>query len=176
MESLGFSRMNLEFFKKMKKEGILKYLEFLLWQYRVVDSLWFLSVEETYGRQCAEKLNEKVWAQLGSRMVKDIRKAFEIKEGGLEGMYHVLRLFPWSHIGEHNIQKTDKEIILSVSRCPPQVARLKQGLGEYDCKEMHSVEFTNAAKEVDRRIKVLCEFAPPDPHPKELFCKWRFTL
>jgi hypothetical protein len=168
--------MNIGIFKRMKKEVLLSYLEFLLRQYRVVDSFWFLFVEELYGREAAEKLNEKVWAQLGPSTVKDIKKAFGIKDTGLEGLYQVLKLFPWSNIGDHNIQKTDKEILLSVPRCPPQVARLKQGLGEYHCKEMHRVEFTNAAKEVDRRIKVLCEFAPPDAHPKELFCKWRFTL
>ena len=105
-----------------------------------------------------------------------MKKAFEIREKGLDGLFKVLTLFPWSSIGDHSIWRTTKEITLSVPRCPPQVARLKQGLGEYDCKEMHRVEFAAAAREVDPHIKVICEFAPLDPHPEKLFCKWRFTI
>ena len=100
----------------------------------------------------------------------------DIKEKGLVGLERALRLFPWTNLGDHKISKEDNQIILAVPRCPPQVARLKRGLGEYDCKDMHQREFINAAREIDPRIKVECDFAPPDPHPEDLFCRWRFTI
>jgi hypothetical protein len=168
--------MNLEIFQNMEKDDLLNYLEFLLWHYRVVDSFWFLHVEEAHGRETAEKLNEEVWARVGPRSIRDLKTYFNIREKGLDGLEKALRLFPWTNIGGHQIRKTDSEIILTVPRCPPQVARLKRGLGEYDCKDMHKREFINAAKEMDPRIRVECDFAPPDPHPKDLFCKWRFTI
>ena len=170
------NQMNLEIFKNLDREDLLKYLEFLLRQYRVVDSLWFLAVEETHSRDMAEKLNEEVWASAGPISIRDLKKYFNIEETGLEGLETALRLLPWSNIGNHQIKREGDHITLTVPRCPPQVARLRQGLGEYACKDMHQREFINAVKEIDPRIKVECEFAPPDPHPEEIFCKWRFTL
>jgi hypothetical protein len=108
--------------------------------------------------------------------VRDLKQYFNIKEKGLQALEKALRLFPWTTIGDHKIKKTDGQIILTVPRCPPQAARLKQGLGEYDCKDMHRREFVNAAREIDPRIQVICDFAPPDPHPQEMFCRWRFRI
>lgn len=170
------SKMNIAIFQNMEKHELLKYLEFLLWHYRLVDSFWFLKVEEAYNRETAEKLNEEVWARVGHISIRDLKTHFNIKEKGLDGLEKALKLFPWTNIGGHQIRKTDSEIILTVPRCPPQVARLKYGLGEYDCKDMHKREFINAAREIDPRIRVECDFAPPDPHPEDLYCKWRFSI
>jgi hypothetical protein len=79
-------------------------------------------------------------------------------------------------ISGFEIKVKDEELIVSIPHCSSQEAQLKKGLGEYNCKNMHLGDFVSIIEEVDSNIKVECLFAPPDPHPKELFCRWRFIM
>jgi hypothetical protein len=168
--------MNLDALEKMSPAETRRYLEFFLHHYRVVDGFWFIYVSERFGQAAAEEVNERVWGKAAGLAARDLVQRLDLRENGLAGFVKAYKLFPWSLIIDYRIEERPNEVILSVEHCPPQEARLKRGLGEYVCKQMHGAEFASFAKAIDERICVECLFAPPDPHPKEQFCQWRFTL
>ncbi len=152
-------------------EVILEYLDFMLRQYRLIDALWFLKIEEEFGRETAERINEEIWSEMGIRSAEEIKKRFKIGKG-LKEFVRAFNLYPWSIIISHDVVLEDDRIIIRTPYCPPQESRKRQGLGEYKCKDMHMKELKNFAKIIDENLQVECKFAPPDDHPEDLWCEW----
>jgi len=168
--------MDLSRLDDMDRAGLRDYLAFLLWHYRVVDSFWFLYMAEEYGRPAAERLNERVWEKASGLAARDLVSRFSVTEGGLEGFLKVLRLYPWTLLIEYQIEESPEEVVISVPCCATQEARRTRGLSEYECKEMHRREFLGMIAQVDPRIQVRCDFAPPAERPAGYDCRWRFTV
>ena len=160
----------------LSKDQLQSLVASLLWQYRLVDAFWFINVENEYGLDRAEQINAQVWGKVGELSARDIVKRFGITTAGLDGFARAMAYYPWAMMDSFDLEHRKGEILITSAQCPAQKGRLKHGLGEYACKDMHFQEFAGFAKAIDPRIHIHCDFAPPDPHPEDLFCKWRITV
>lgn len=165
--------MENNFLQTLEKEELVEVVNSLLWQYRVIDAFWFINVENEFGLSRAEAINCNVWEKVGKLSARDIKQRFNIEEKGLKGFLKAMAYYSWKLMDCFQIAENGDELIATSANCPAQTGRLKHGLAEYACKEMHFREFDTFAKEIDPAIQVECVFAPPDDHPDDLFCKWR---
>jgi hypothetical protein len=73
-------------------------------------------------------------------------------------------------------EETASSFIFRMDECRVQNARKRKGLDDYPCKSGGLVEYTTFAEAIDKRIKTKCICCPPDNHPEEYFCAWKFSI
>ncbi|RLB73572.1 MAG: cytosolic protein, partial [Deltaproteobacteria bacterium] len=96
---------------------------------------------------------------------------------GLDGLKEALKLRLYAYVNEQSIvDETDSSFVFQMNQCRVQNSRKRKGLDDYPCKSAGMVEYPRFATAIDKRIKTECIGCPPDPHPEEWFCAWKFTL
>jgi hypothetical protein len=142
----------------------------------VVDGLWFQAVERLSGLEEATSLDERVWSIAAAQEGKRIKKFMSIPDG-LAGLAKAFNFHVMFLSTEYEVtQPSDDVVVFTVTNCKPQTARIDKGLGENPCKRAGIPCMTAFAQAIDSRAVVKCIVCPPDPHPKDIWCQWEFTL
>ena len=96
---------------------------------------------------------------------------------GLEGLKTALQLRMYSRVNVQSIEEEDDTtLIFRMNECRVQAARKRKGLPDYPCKTAGLVEYPYFATAIDDRIATECIGCPPDDHPEEWWCAWKFIL
>jgi hypothetical protein len=142
------------------------------------DGIWFQAVEFCYGMNDAKRCNDSVWAQFSPVEAWSIKQFLNLPERpGLEGLKKALAYRLYANINIQSIEDDGpNSFIFKMNDCRVQSARKRKGLDDYPCKSAGLVEYTYFARAIDDRIQTECIGCPPDAHPEDWFCAWRFYL
>jgi hypothetical protein len=146
-----------------------------LWR---VDGLYFLEIEKKFGTEAATEIDAKVWEAMAAIEAKSLQKMFNTGENpNIPTIMGLLRLTSWALDQPFKtVEIAADKAVLSINRCRTQEARLKKGLDEFPCKRVRFGYLKTFAKTLNPNVEVNCLVCPPEPHPKDLWCKWDFKL
>lgn len=164
---------------ELSKETLAKIIEMYAGNALTLDGLWFTKVEENFGLDAAIEIDTKAWREYGMMEARRIKKVLEISETGTQALAKALNFQVWVRaIGmEYEFPEVSQnKLVLNVTDCRPQKARIRKGLGEFACKPVGIALFEEFAKVINPQFKMKCLVCPPDPHPPDLWCSWKFTL
>jgi len=178
MEKENSKKRFIESPKDFNREQLFDYIEDLCKRWLAHDGLWFLEVENEFGIETAIELDRRAWEKFSVVEARRIMKLLEIKQGGgLDALALALKFRLYANINEQTIERPDSNtLIFTMNTCRVQEARKRKGLPDFACKPVGIVEYSNFAKAIDERIRTECIFCPPDEHPANAFCCWRFSI
>jgi len=142
------------------------------------DGVWFQAVENAYGMFEAKRCNDSCWAQFSPFEAWSIKKYLKLSDNsGLEGLKKALQMRLYASINKQEIiDETTNSFIFRMLDCKVQSARKRKGLDDYPCKSAGIVEYRSFADSIDSRIKTECIGCPPDNHPENYYCSWKFSI
>lgn len=159
-------------------DKLAKLLEALAVNWLALDGVWFQAVETREGMAAAKAVNDGCWAHFSPLEAARIKELQGLPQaGGLEALAGTFLHRMYGAINEQKVFfEEDGALVMQMTKCRVQNARQRKGLPDYPCKSAGVVEYSTFASTVDPRIECECIACPPDPHPADYFCAWRFRL
>ncbi|MFC1904738.1 DUF6125 family protein [Chloroflexota bacterium] len=141
------------------------------------DGVWFQAVENRQHMYTAKRCNDSCWTRYSPLEASMNKACLHIPEqGGLAGLEEALGFRIYARINEQTIERDGEALVFRMVKCRVQEARKRKSLPDYPCKSGGLVEYGAFARTIDSRIKTECLGCPPDEHPEDWACAWRFCL
>ncbi|MCD4746202.1 MAG: DUF6125 family protein [Bacteroidales bacterium] len=162
----------------LPKDILLKLKESIAVNWLANDGVWFQAVEFTRGMNDAKRCNDSCWAHFSPFEAWSVKKLLNLPEkSGLKGLKKALQFRLYATVNKQSIsEETPKSFVFQMNECRVQGARKRKNLDDYPCKSGGLVEYTTFAESIDPAIKTECIACPPDKHPDEYYCAWRFSI
>jgi hypothetical protein len=163
---------------EMPKDKLLHLISNIGINWLANDGVWFQAVESSWGMYDAKRCNDSCWVRFSPFEAWSIKRFLKLEEEpGLEGLKKALRFRLYGTVNIQSIvDESPSSIIFYMNDCRVQSARKRKGLDDYGCKSAGLVEYRSFAETIDKRIKTECIGCPPDAHPEDWWCAWRFIL
>lgn len=179
-ELLGFTMEGgvPSFLLAMEPAALIALKDRLAKNWLVNDGIWFQALEGSEGMNDAKRCNDSCWAQFSPVEAQAIKKLLGLGDNsGLAGLKRALGFRVYESINSQSIvDETADSFVFQMNRCRVQDARKRKGLADYPCKSGGLVEYAYFARTIDKRITTECLGCPPDAHPAEWYCAWKFSL
>ncbi|MGD9212379.1 MAG: DUF6125 family protein [Desulfobacteraceae bacterium] len=142
------------------------------------DGVWFQAVEFANGMNDAKRCNDSCWGHFSPVEAASIKRFLSLDpQPGLEGLKKALNFRLYARVNTQSFHDEGPgSFVFQMNACRVQDARKRKGLDDYPCKSGGLVEYSTFATAIDSRIKTECVGCPPDDHPEEWYCAWRFVL
>ena len=161
----------------MPREKLIGLIDAMSINWLAGDGIWFQTVEKRQDMYTSKRCNDTCWTRFSPLEASMIKSLLNIPEqGGMQGLEQALNFRLYARINKQTMEKEGEALIFRMVTCRVQDARKSRGLGDYPCKSAGLVEYGAFAKTIDPRIKTECLACPPDEHPEEWACTWRFCL
>ena len=179
-ETLGFEVIDglPAALRNLEKDTLLNLMDAIAKNWLANDGIWFQAVEFRSNMVDAKRCNDSAWAHFSPFEAWSIKRILGLADNcGLQGLADALNFRVYARLNTQSITfESDHSMIFKMNVCRVQSARKRKNLEDYPCKSGGLVEYTYFARTIDPRIATECIGCPPDPHPPEWFCAWRFTI
>jgi len=161
----------------MPRGKILDLIEAISANWLAGDGIWFQAVENRHEMFTAKRCNDTCWAKFSPLEAFRIKELLKLPEqGGLDSLETALGYRLYSRINQQSTERQGESLIFKMVNCRVQDARKRKGLQDYPCKSGGMVEYASFARAIDPKIKTECIACPPDSHPDDWFCAWKFYV